>query len=107
MRVRNRQACKAARKGQCEYCGEKAHGGAHHIVHKEEKGPDIKENLIQLCRACHVACHSSRQRSIGKEELFSIVAKRENMSLEAVQAKVNSLIPAQKGVMPVDTSTGK
>jgi len=39
--------------GRCELCGSKQNLEAHHIIPIAFGGPDVKENLICVCRVCH------------------------------------------------------
>lgn len=39
--------------GRCQLCGRKRDLELHHIIPLAYGGPDIKENWIMVCRACH------------------------------------------------------
>jgi hypothetical protein len=49
----------------CEYCGKESSTlERHHIVPKAEGGPDVCENLIDLCPDCHTKMHAIHFRII-------------------------------------------
>jgi hypothetical protein len=80
-------AIEAAKKPYCERCGAPAFGEPHHVVSQGSGGPDQKLNLIQLC-----TCHDKAHRGlISKDELFSIIAKRERMTPEEVKDAVYAM----------------
>ena len=43
----------------CEWCGKRLND-CHHI-NGRGKGKDVIENLVGLCRECHLKCHSSKE----------------------------------------------
>jgi 5-methylcytosine-specific restriction endonuclease McrA len=56
----------------CQVCG-CVSTEIHHIKPKGmggRAGADVIENLIALCRKCHIDAHSSK---ISKEELYGII----------------------------------
>ena len=83
MRKRDNKAIQAARKPFCERCGRAAGIEPHHIFTRGAGGKENKENLIQLCPACHIGAHDGH---IQREELLGIVAQREGMSYDDVYA---------------------
>ncbi len=73
-RVKDPAAIEGCRQPWCEVCGRPAHGQPHHIVTVGAGGPDIPENLIQLCWDCHYRRVPAAE--LGKKLLFSFVARR-------------------------------
>ena len=43
----------------CENCGWKRAADCHHLLFKSQGGKDEIENLMALCRNCHVEAHRS------------------------------------------------
>ena len=82
-RVRDRATCKSVRKPYCEVCGEKAYGGCHHVISVGSGGGDLVENLIQLCKNCHI--NKAHGGHYSKDFLFEIIAKREGKTLEEIK----------------------
>lgn len=71
------------RKPYCEVCGSRAYGEPHHIYTRGAGGPDIPENLIQLCWDCHYVKVPAGK--LPKETLLRIVARREKKTVEEIQ----------------------
>lgn len=44
----------------CEHCMVAQATEIHHIVPREQGGGDEPENLLEVCRACHIAIHKRR-----------------------------------------------
>ena len=83
-RTKDKALLKALRLGHCELCGRSADDiGVHHIITKASGGPDARCNLVCLCNSCHTAAHAG---NIAKEQLWAIVAAREGMTAEQVEA---------------------
>ena len=80
-RIKNRKTIQAVRKNYCEYCGGRATGEPHHMFTVGSGGGDVEYNLIQLCTCCHVAVHAGH---IERDELLSIVAEREGLTVDEV-----------------------
>lgn len=80
-RVRDPKAILGARKLYCERCRRPAFGEPHHIFTRGAGGPDIKENLIQLC-TCHDLAHRGK---IPRQELMEIVARREGTTADEIE----------------------
>ncbi len=80
--------------GCCEYCGSPFNLEAAHIVAKGmggAKGPDIRENIAVLCGPARfgAGCHGAEHRGrISKEELWDIVARRENITPDECYKRV-------------------
>ncbi|MBI1925156.1 HNH endonuclease [Candidatus Poribacteria bacterium] len=48
---------------QCRQClGKNTRLEAHHIIFREHGGKDTLENLITLCRACHLSVHQGKRQ---------------------------------------------
>ena len=78
-RIQNQSAIDACKRETCEICGRTAGGEPHHIISRGAGGPDIKENLIQLCGLCHSQAHSGK---ISNEQLKKTLAHRLKISVE-------------------------
>lgn len=46
------------KKGKCEICGKRGQTEKHHKKSKGSGGNDTKENLIEVCRICHIKIHT-------------------------------------------------
>ena len=86
-------AIKAVRSDTCTKCGKPAEGGPHHIIKVGIGGPDHRYNLIQLCHwDCHTVAHDlNPPLELKTDYLFSLVAKREGVSIEEVVDTVMEL----------------
>jgi 5-methylcytosine-specific restriction endonuclease McrA len=60
----------------CERCGKPGYGGMHHIVHRSQRGDDVRTNLVRLCYECHTGVHDGRYDS---QELVEIMTRREGI----------------------------
>ena len=56
-RINNKKLLKD-KKGICEICGKKTQTEKHHIKTKGSGGNDTEENLIEVCRICHIKIHT-------------------------------------------------
>ena len=92
-RIRSRKTIQAVRKDVCELCGGRAQGEPHHIRPRSLGGPDIRENLIQLCFECH---RKAQDGLIARETLFQIVAAREGKTVSEVMGAVGLQRPDPK-----------
>lgn len=82
-RIESMNTFNKCKKPFCEICGKPTYGtGPHHIVTRGACGPDMEENLIQLCMECHHLAHS---QGYSKEKLFSIVGRRIGKSSEEIE----------------------
>ena len=96
--------------GPCEYCGRPCPNGRdpHHAVIKRGMGGgrrlDVPENLISLCRGFYqgkwVSCHDDAERGvIPKADLLAIIARRENMLQDEIEAYLWLLLRRPKCVV--------
>lgn len=83
-RVKSQKTINGVRKGFCEICG-RVGNQVHHVISKGAGGPDIEENLINLCAECHIRVHDG---SIGREIVWGYVAIRVRKTVEQVRAVV-------------------
>ncbi len=49
-----KERIKAKRGAKCEYCGNVKQLDLHHIIARKHQGDDTEDNLLLLCRTCHV-----------------------------------------------------
>jgi len=76
--------------GFCEYCGAPGYTEEHHIKTRGSGGPDIAENKIRLCIACH---RLAQEYKIDRLELVQIVAEREGLAPEEVCLRAGIPVP--------------
>lgn len=86
VRIKDKKVITAERKPYCEVCGAPAYGEPHHIEPRGSGGPDIRENLIQLCWRCHY--EKVPAGKLSKDYLFEIVARRMKETPEEVKETV-------------------
>ena len=89
-RVKDPAAIEQERKPRCEVCGKPSHGAPHHIVTVGAGGPDIAENLIQLCWDCHYG--EVPAGKLSKRRLFEFVARRMKIATEEVIERVEKAL---------------
>lgn len=87
-RVKDMETFNACKLDYCEMCGHPTNNGPHHIFPRGAGGPDIPENLIQLCPVCHTKAHSG---AYDKQRLLNIVARRLNINPQEQLAKIQKL----------------
>ena len=87
-RIRNQETIEQCKLPNCEICGRETNNEPHHIITRGAGGPDIAENLIQLCPSCHTKAHSGRY---SKEKLFNIVARRLKTTREQIEEKIKKI----------------
>ena len=77
---------RSARK--CEFCRERTPRGADpaHIFSRGAGRVDIRENLVALCRNCHLENHAGKMP--GRSALLAIAAMREVTTADAITEKV-------------------
>jgi hypothetical protein len=85
---------------QCENCGEYTLHGAHaHHLNTRGKGGgsrlDIEFNVMALCWKCHRYHHDGKEPKY--EDLLEIVARRENLTAEAIEEAVRDILRLPKG----------
>lgn len=76
----------------CERCGGYSYLETAHVIGKGAWGPDIKENCLKLCgpASMGIGCHGADHRGeIEDDELFSIIARREEKSLDEIKQIVH------------------
>ena len=78
-RIVNPKAIEAVRRNQCEICPSRWGVEVHHIFTRGANGPDIPENLINLCKQHHHGSIPPRHVLIAK------VAEREGRTPEEVE----------------------
>lgn len=92
MKVINRNLMAVLRKpGLCQWCGRPCPDGRdpHHIFHRGAGRVDIPENLIALCRECHVRCHDGNLA--GRQELLEFSASIHGTTVDEIERKVYAL----------------
>jgi len=52
----------------CEVCSSRI-SDCHHILFRSQGGKDVIENLVGLCRECHLKAHSSQEFNQYVKEL--------------------------------------
>jgi len=60
----------------CEVCGAPA-VDVHEIVFRSRGGKCVPENMISLCRQCHLRAHFRLKPYLHKEELFKFKKKED------------------------------
>lgn len=88
-RIQNQAVIDACRRPTCEICGRPAGGEPHHIITRGAGGPDIPENLIQLCRVCHTKAHTGE---LEKTRIMWAVANRLRKTPSAVEDYVDKVM---------------
>lgn len=73
-RIKSQSTINKCKLDHCEWCGATCSGNEpHHIITRGAGGPDIPENLVQLCPICHRKAHAG---AIPRDRLFAVVARR-------------------------------
>lgn len=73
-RIKSQSTINKCKLDYCEWCGATCSGNEpHHIITRGAGGPDIPENLVQLCPMCHRKAHAG---TIPRARLFAVVARR-------------------------------
>lgn len=88
-RIQNQAVIDACRRPTCEICGKPAGGEPHHIITRGAGGPDIPENLIQLCRTCHTKAHSGE---LEKSRIMWAMANRLRKTPSAIEDYVDEVM---------------
>ena len=57
---------------RCQQCGRAGRLEAHHVVELGHGGTNDQNNLLTLCRACHIDGHR-RERPKGGDEWLAVV----------------------------------
>jgi hypothetical protein len=77
------------RKRRCEWCGHSVTGcDPHHVFTRGAGRLDLRINLIGLCRECHNDVHLGH---IARFDLLAVVAAREGMSQDVIEAEIYRL----------------
>lgn len=77
------------KKTHCEICHRETQGIPHHIVSRGAGGPDIPENLIQLCTICHTKAHNGEYT---KDFLFGIISRRLKQNIDTLKLKIKTIM---------------
>ena len=86
-RVSDRKTIQRCKSKRCEVCGAPTYDiEPHHITTRGASGPDIPENLIQLCWTCHYVKIPAGKYS--QAFLFGLVGKRLRKSGEECRKAV-------------------
>ena len=72
----------------CEWCRKTYRSGLdpHHIFSRGAGRVDIRENLLALCRECHLFANAGGEPT--KDQLLEVAAKREKMTPDKIVSKV-------------------
>lgn len=76
--ARQRRRCFARDGYRCRWCGKRGKLEAHHDTPVDEGGTDDLDNLLTVCRGCHIAHHRAereRQRSESERAWAEFVAE--------------------------------
>jgi 5-methylcytosine-specific restriction endonuclease McrA len=79
----HRRAAAAAkrRSSACEFCAGRRLLTAHHVIPREQGGPDHPDNYVVLCGSCHTTAeHDLRARRTTQLTMF--LARREQQARE-------------------------
>lgn len=88
-RVRNQSVIDDCKRDTCEICGARCYRNEpHHIISRGAGGPDIQENLIQLCPKCHREVHDGKY---DNNLLFRVVASRLHKSQQEVEETIRKV----------------
>ncbi len=87
----------------CPICGEDNTHEKHHIIPKQWNGPNTKENIIKLCRPCHLLVHLWYSHSSFKnaQDLYNSFWRELDGSLYGSSFEVD-LAPEQLNRLPVN-----
>ena len=85
--IKMQAAIDACKRSTCELCGGMCKGEPHHVKSRGAGGPDIPENLIQLCGNCHRAAHDGR---ISRERLYRVIARRLRVTDEELRRRLDA-----------------
>ena len=77
------------KKARCEWCGVRSDTGRDpaHIIGRGAGGPDIRCNLVSLCRQCHTESHTGGYPSYF--DMLAVVSRREKAECETIEDVVN------------------
>ena len=57
---------------RCFECGKAGRLEVHHVVHLSDGGTNDEENLVTLCRDCHIRAHRPRESQSRSEWRTSV-----------------------------------
>lgn len=89
-RIKSQAVIDACRRPTCEVCGRPVGGEPHHIISRGAGGPDIPENLIQLCKTCHIHAHNGQ---LKKEKILWTIASRFHTTPTKILEKIEAARP--------------
>ena len=72
----------------CEICGIAGNLYNHHYFSRGAGGPSVRLNRLTVCFTCHAKCHSGQ---IKRARQLEIIAKREGMAADDVEAKLYAM----------------
>ena len=72
----------------CEICGTAGNLHNHHYFSRGAGGPNVILNRLTVCRNCHTKCHSGQ---ISRARQLEIIARREGMAPDEVEAKLYAM----------------
>ncbi len=83
---------------------------AHHLIHRENDGEDILENLVTLCKKCHVDYHNRKLTlKVGKHKYrgkldteLSII--RRNLKIRKISETYGFLVKAKRQKLKLETN---
>lgn len=81
MRIADKATVDSVRKDYCEICGMQGNH-VHHVITKGSGGPDIRENLVNLCVSCHAKAHNGK---ITQKQCFNKISKRERCRVSEIE----------------------
>ena len=74
-RIEDKKLIDRMRQPYCEHCGRTTYTEVHHVKSVGSGGDDVRDNLISLCRVCHMEAHTGY---INKPKLKKIIRERES-----------------------------
>ena len=91
-RISSQEIINAMKSDRCEICGNYCSNEPHHVISRGAGGPDIPENMIQLCGKCHRKAHNG---DFDKMWLFNIISRRMHKKRREILETVNSFRPTK------------
>ncbi len=96
----------------CVRCGSDKKIEAHHIIHKINSGRDTKDNLVDLCKHCHIYQHQKEKllntlilwfnemRQVNRPKRLSGIKARVDLTikrLEVMETENTPMLIRQRG----------